>query len=65
MSNDESKPSGNDLTESEKSELKDRFGIDVDANPELADIARQFEITRRKIEAIEKKARKKRGDDKP
>ncbi len=41
------------LTEREAEVLKKRFGIDVSDTRSLEDIARDFDITREKIEEIE------------
>jgi RNA polymerase primary sigma factor len=51
------------LTPREREVLKQRFGIDVDANVTLAEVAKQFDITREKIREIERRAREKLGSE--
>ena len=50
------------LTPREREVLKQRFGIEVGADVTLAEVAKQFDITRDKIREIERRAREKLGN---
>ena len=47
------------LTDREKKVIKDRFGVDVDPDASLETLAEQFDVTRKKIRAIERNALKR------
>jgi len=49
------------LTPREREILKERFGIDVGADVTLAEVTKQFDITREKIREFERRAREKLG----
>ncbi len=50
------------LNDRERKILKDKFGIDLSGENSLEEIKKAFEITRKNIEEIEQKARKKLED---
>jgi RNA polymerase primary sigma factor len=62
-SNDTKKRGLEQLTPREREVLKERFGIEVGADATLAEVAKQFDLTRAKIREIERHARKKLGSD--
>ena len=47
------------LTPREREILKERFGIEVGADVTLAEVAKQFDITRDKIREFERRVREK------
>jgi RNA polymerase primary sigma factor len=49
------------LTPREREILKERFGIEVGADVTLAEVAKQFDITRDKIREFERPAREELG----
>jgi RNA polymerase primary sigma factor len=50
-----------ELTPREREVLKQRFGIEIAADATLAEVAKQFDITRDKIREIERRARERLG----
>lgn len=55
------------ITAREAKILRERFGIELDKDSNLKEIAKQFDVTRERIRKIEEKALKKLhgGDDDP
>lgn len=53
------------LSEREQTVLRERFGIGIDPSLDLRDIAARFADTRMRIEAIERRALSRAGDDGP
>lgn len=54
-----------DLSEREQKVLRERFGIGFDPSLELRDVAARFIDIRKRIEAIERRALSRAGDDGP
>ena len=50
-----------DLTPREREVLKKRFGIEVGSDVTLAEVVKQFDLTRERIREVERRARDKRG----
>lgn len=53
------------LTEREQKVLRERFGIGIDPSLDLRDVAARFADTRMRIEAIERRALSRAGDEPP
>ncbi len=53
------------LTEREQKVLRERFCIGIDPSLDLGDVAARFADTRMRIEAIERRALSRAGDDDP
>ncbi len=53
------------LSPQERERLRQRFGIDLNSDATLEEVGRQFEITRRRIRELERRAREARGLPEP
>lgn len=60
---DEVKKILNGLTDREKKALRDRFGIDLSKPHTMKELGEQFQVTRRRIREIERKALRKLSPD--